>query len=317
MKEFLHILLHGLKDSLKILPIILAVYFLIELLEYKNSQKFNNRFLSKNTSPIYGALFGSLPQCGFSVVATDLYTKKKINVGALLAVYIATSDEAIPVMLTHISSIKIIIPLIITKIVIAIAMGYFFQFVFDKIFYKSSDFILENSISHSKKSNSEDYHHEEHLHIENKHEEVTHLGCCNHDIEHKKYDWKHPLLHSIKIILTILIINIIFGCVVEFGFKGEENLSNFLSKNTVYALQPILAMLIGFIPNCAASVVITEMYIIGGLSFGSLVAGLIVNAGLGIIILIKQNKNIKENLFVITSLILTSLSFGYLLHLIF
>lgn len=298
MKEFFDIVLDSLIDSAKILPILLLVYFLIELFEHKQASKFENmKFMNKKYSPLLGSAFGSLPQCGFSIVATDLYNKRKLTIGALIAVYIATSDEALPVMLSQPSSYKWILPLLLTKIVIAIAVGYLAQFLFDIMFKKK---VVE--VEHD---------HEEHDHEE---EAETHHGCCHHDIEHNKYDWKHPLLHSLKVIGMIFAINIIFGCIIEFGFKGEEKLAEFLTGNTVYVLQPILAMLIGFIPNCASSVVLTELYLMGGLSFGSLVAGLIVNAGLGIILLFKENKHPKENLFIILTLIISSLSFGYLLH---
>lgn len=293
MKEFFEIVLDSLIDSAKILPILLLVYFLIELFEHKQASKFENlKFMNKKYSPAIASLFGSLPQCGFSIVATDLYNKRKLTIGALIAVYIATSDEAIPVMLSQPSSYKWILPLLATKIVIAIIVGYLAQFVFDLMFRKK---VVE--IEHD---------HEEHI--------DTHHGCCHHDIKHNKYDWKHPLLHSLKVIGMIFAINIIFGCIIQFGFKGKEKLAEFLTGNTVYALQPILAMLIGFIPNCASSVVLTKLYLIGGLSFGSLVAGLVVNAGLGIILLFKENKHPKENLFIILTLIIASLSFGYLLH---
>lgn len=319
MKEFLHILEHSLIDSAKILPVILAVYLLIEFFEYKNSSKIaTNKYLNKKSSSVFGALLGSVPQCGFSVVATDLYTKRKINVGALIAVYIATSDEAIPIMFSNIKSLKAIVPLIIVKIVIAISIGFLAQILFDKIFRKQNLGTNENLL-HKKENDKQEKH--SHVGHEHEHEENDeHLnihGCCNHDIEHKKYDWKHPIMHCVKIFITILIINIVFGCIIEFGFNGEESLSDFLSKNGVYAVQPLLAMLIGLIPNCASSVVLTELYLIDGLSFGALVAGLIVNAGLGLILLIKNNKHVKENIFIVLTLVVTSLAFGYLLHFIF
>ena len=307
MKEILHVLEHSLIDSLKILPILIAVYLLIEFFEYRGSQKLTNgKLLNKRTSPIFGALFGSLPQCGFSVVATDLYTKRKINVGALIAVYIATSDEAIPIMLSNFKSLKAVLPLLIIKISIAILIGFVSQLLFEKMFAKNTHKEVHNHIDDS----------HEHQEKHHNHKEEKHHGCCNHDIEHKKYDWKHPIMHCLKIFITILIINIVFGCIIEFGFKGEQNLSKFLSKNGVFAVQPLLAMLIGFIPNCASSVVLTELYLINGLSFGALVSGLIVNAGLGLILLLKNNKRVKENIFIVSTLIVTSLSFGYSLHFI-
>lgn len=300
MGKYFDIVLDSLIDSVKILPILLLVYFLIEFFEHKQASSFENmKYMNKKYSPLFGSLFGSLPQCGFSIVATDLYNKRKLAVGALIAVYIATSDEALPVMLSQPSSYKWILPLLATKIVIAVVVGYLSQFVFDVIF---------------KEKAVEGHAHDEHEHAEGEEHEETHHGCCHHDIEHSKYDWKHPLLHSLKVIGMIFVINIIFGCIIEFGFRGEGKLAEFLTSNTIYSIQPILAMLIGFIPNCASSVVLTELYLIGGLSFGSLVAGLIVNAGLGIILLFKENKHPKENLFIILTLIISSLSFGYLLH---
>lgn len=348
MKEFFEIVLDSVIDSGKILPILLLVYFLIEFFEHRQASKFESmKFMNKKYSPLLGSFFGSLPQCGFSIVTTDLYNKRKVSVGALIAVYIATSDEALPVMISQPSSYKWILPLLLTKILIAVAVGYLAQLLFDLIFVKktllkqkniNSNLETDNkSIDVQDKNTAEQFvaesienqeltnhietheHHEEDHNYNDEHEhheeiEKTHHGCCHHDIEHSKYDWKHPLFHSLKVIVMIFVINIIFGCIIHFGFKGEDNLAKFLTGNTVYALQPLLAMLIGFIPNCASSVVLTQLYLIGGLSFGSLIGGLIVNAGLGLILLLKENKHPKENLFIILTLVISSLSFGYLLH---
>ena len=135
-------------------------------------------------------------------------------------------------------------------------------------------------------------------------------GCCNHSMEDNKYDWKHPLLHSLKIFAFILIINFIFEGVLT--LVGEAKLMAFLDANS--SLQPLLALVIGLIPNCASSVVLTEMYLSGLISFGSITAGLSVNAGLGFVVLFKQNKNLKENLFILALMLIFSLAFGYLLH---
>ena len=335
MEKFWHIVEHAFLDSIKVLPILLLVYILIELIEYKHARKFENlKFLNRRSSSVFGALFGSLPQCGFSVVATDLYSKRKVNIGTLIAVYIATSDEAIPIMLSSVKSLKALIPLIVAKIVIAILIGFIAQVLFERFFVKKSEnkLLLTSSKTIDKKVHSlnesveinhdHDHHkdnHDEHDH--DKHDEdgeklELHKGCCNHGIEDAKFNWHHPLFHSLKIFVTILIINIIFGIIIEFGFKGEEKLAEFLTQNSIFWLQPLLAMLIGFIPNCASSVVLTELYLLDGLTFGALLAGLIVNAGLGLILLFKQNKNLKENSFIVITLIVTSLVFGYLIHFI-
>jgi len=330
MKKFLHILEHSFIDSIKVLPILLLVYILIELIEYKHARKFENlKFLNRRYSSVFGALFGSLPQCGFSVVATDLFSKRKLNIGTLIAVYIATSDEAIPIMFSNVKSLKALLPLIIIKIVIATIIGLFSQILYERIFEqklrdKHLGLLSNNANITNKKLEDEIENHENHNHDHDEHDEhhshgheiELHKGCCNHGIEDAKFNWQHPLFHSLKIFLTILIINVIFGIIIEFGFKGEEKLADFLTQNSIYWLQPLLAMIIGFIPNCASSVVLTELYLLNGLTFGALVSGLIVNAGLGLILLIKQNKNIKQNMFIISVLVVTSLIFGYLIHFI-
>ncbi len=310
--ETLH---HALEDTLLLVPILLVVYFLIELLEYKKAISFErSKLLKGKISPIFGSLFGCVPQCGFSVVSTDLYSKKNLSVGALIAVYVSTSDEAIPLMLADYTKIPDLLLLILVKVLFGIALGYLSMLLYKKIFKNSEDNVLvqsENS-EHIHKDEHEHHHCEDELVIENESCEVA-TGCCKHNVASEKFDFKHPLLHCLKITLFILIINIIFGFLVM--LIGEDNLKTFLQSNS--ALQPLLAVLIGLIPNCASSVVITELYLKGLLSFGSIVAGLSVNAGIALTVLFKQNKNMKENLFILAMLIVPSLIFGYALHFIF
>ena len=339
MHEVWHVIEHALLDTLKIAPLLLAVYFLIEFLEHKRIMQFQkSKMLKGKSSPLFGSLFGSLPQCGFSVVTTDLFTKGKVSIGALIAVYIATSDEALPIMLSHGDSWLSLLALIGCKIVLGVAIGYLAMWLYPKVFKtKNLHYNIENYNAH------DEHGHEEHSHIEHNHNEndehdhkihtesehdkelinskhtqsklakSENIGCCRHDLEATKFDWKHPLFHCVKIILFILIINIIFGGIVE--VVGTQNLKDFLSQSS--ALQPVLAVLIGLIPNCASSVVITELYLLGGLSFGAILSGLAVNAGLGFMVLFKQNKNIKEIIFILSIIIISSLIAGYGLHFIF
>lgn len=321
MKEILHILLHSAKDTVKIFPFLFLIYFLIELLESKNIFKFEkSKLLKGKASPAVGALFGSVPQCGFSVISSELYSARKISIAALISVFVATSDEAIPLMLADYKTIPALLVLIATKIVLAIIIGYLTMYLY-KVFFKKSAVLsasIETTSSHNDEHNNEDEEHEDdhHSHKDEDHKEETeheehHIhACCHHDLEDSKFDWKHPLIHCLKITLYIFIINVILGGIIE--LVGEDNLTNFLSSN--HALQPVLALIIGFIPNCASSVVLTELYISGGLSFGAIVAGLSVNAGLGLMILFKENKNKKENLFIVLMLLIPSLIFGYALH---
>ena len=309
MKEVLHILLHALKDTALLLPVLFVVYFLIEFLEYKNVFKFqNSKLLKGKASPAMGALFGTVPQCGFSVISSELYAERKVSIGALIAVYVATSDEAIPIMLANYKYIPSMLMLLATKLVLAIAIGYLAMFVYSKLQHK----LLESHKHHSHEHEERDHDdHDEHDdHNEEKHEHIH--ACCHHDTESNKFNWKHPLVHCIKIFVYIFVINAVMGTIIH--LVGEDTFASFLkSSNT---LQPLFALLIGLIPNCASSVILTELYLMGGLSFGSIITGLCVNAGIGILVLLKQNKNIKENLFIVAMLIIPSLLIGYALHFI-
>lgn len=294
MKEFLHILLHSLKHTAELLPVLFIVYFLIEFLEYKNVFRFEkSKLLKGKASPVVGSLFGSVPQCGFSVISSELYSERKISIGALVAVFIATSDEALPLMISNYKSIPALLCLLLAKIIFAILVGYITMFLHKNIFKQNQT----TPVSHQEQHNES--HHEEHLH-----------ACCHHDLKDEKFDWKHPLIHCLKISLYILLINLVFETILF--FIGENNLIAFLNSSNLF--QPLFAVLIGLIPNCVSSVVITELYLMGGISFGSIVAGLSVNAGLGIVVLLKENKNKKENLFIILSLLISSLVIGYTLH---
>lgn len=316
MGEVKHILWHSFTDTITLVPLLIIVYFLIELLEYKNVFKFEkSKLLNGNASPAIGALFGSVPQCGFSVISAELYAKKKISVAALIAVFIATSDEALPIMISDYKNIPSLLMLIAVKIVLAIIIGYLTMF-FYKIIFKKQNAKLSNSLEISGEK-SEELLEEKHEHEENKsaddeHEHEHIHACCHHDLNDSKFDWKHPLIHSVKITAYIFVLNIVMNTLIE--FVGEASITQFLQ--TSYALQPLVALVVGLIPNCVSSVVLTELYIMGGLSFGAVVTGLSVNAGLGILVLFKENKHIKENIFILLMLIIPSLVFGYALHFI-
>ena len=305
MEEYLHVILEAFIDTAKVLPLLFVVYYLIELLEFKFAFDFANKnWLKGKASPLIASAIGCIPQCGFSIVSTDLFSRGSISVGALVAVYIATSDEAIPLMIANPSSFPFLIALICAKLVLGIAIGYLANLLYKVIFKKKKEEIKVHV--------HDEHHHDEQGHHEHEEKPID-IGCCNHGVDSKSFNWWHPLLHCLKISAFILIINIFFNCITHI-WVGEEALKNFLSASIF--IQPLLAVLIGLIPNCASSVVLTELFLINGLSFGSLLAGLCVNAGLGIIFLFKQNKNWKENLFIMLILIIPSLIVGYALNFI-
>lgn len=289
------VILDALIDTLKLAPFLFFVYVFIEVIEEHAFSKFqHHRILKGKFAPLFGATIGILPQCGFSVVASDLYAKKHINVGTLLAVFIATSDEALPIMMSSVNGWSKLWPILVIKIALALFVGY----VVDVLMYgfRSTKKVVETG-------QAEDV--------------VLHTGCCGHEIEenhdnHFQKFFLHPLFHTLKILIYILVINLALGTIIH--YIGEQKLIDFMSVTGVF--QPVIAGIVGLIPNCASSVLITELYMMGGLSLGSCVAGLSVNAGLGLAYLFKTNKNLKENLLISLGLFTISVVVGILIALI-
>lgn len=283
------VFIDSLIDSLIVLAVLFVVNFITAFFESKINDTLEK---SKRWSPLLGGFFGLLPQCSFSVVATDLYQKKHITMGTLIAVFIATSDEALPILLSHPENYLQLIILLALKFVIGVIVG----FIVDGIFNKK---VEEVGL------------HEEHC----EHEEEVHFGCCSHEIEEdskvKRY-LLHPLLHSVKIFAYVFVINFLFGLLVY--FVGVDNISAFLTANKYFT--PLYAIIIGLIPNCAASILITNLFVLKAISFGSLLSGLIVNAGLGVMLLFKDKKNMKNNFLIVGILIFVAIITGYVTSLI-
>jgi len=301
------VLLDALLDSLKILPFLFLVYVLIEILETKTSAKLKSgRALRGGFAPLLGAGIGLVPQCGFSVMATNLFAKGYLSVGTLLAVYISTSDEAIPILLANPAGWSKLWPLLLAKFAAAVAVGYGAYLVCGgKKTLEETATIADASLD---KKDIDD---------EQAEKESDDIGCCHHHIEKRHNFWQnyvfHPMVHSLKIFAFILIVNVLFGLLLF--YTGEQWLHNVLAGTGYF--QPFIAGLVGLIPNCASSVVLTELYITEGLTFGSAFAGLSVNAGIALTVLFKQNKNLKQNLLIVVSLYLLSTALGLVIDLIF
>lgn len=295
-------LLDALIDSAKLLPFLFIAYILIECIESLTAKKVgSSKFYKGKWAPLVGASFGMVPQCGFSVVATDLYSRQKITIGTLIAIFISTSDEAVPILLSNMTSVKILyilLALLGAKLVIGVVSGYLVDFVANRIIKIKPIGAEDNTLKECEQNCAE--------------HEVVHKGCCGHDIEEdhvhpaKQYVL-HPLIHTLKIFAYILIVNIVFGALIY--FVGEDKISAFLTNAKYFA--PLFAAIIGLIPNCAASVVLTNLMLIGGLSFSACLAGLIVNAGIGYLILFKQNKNQKTNFLIIGIMTFIGVLTGY------
>ena len=296
MHDILHILLHSVEESILVFVVALVLYFIISFLEEKIAQGLakKNRF-----SPLIASGLGLVPQCGLSIVASDLYVKKHITMGTIIALFLACSDEAIPILLSHPSdkTIVSVALIILIKFVVGFITGYLVDF-----------FLTRNK-------------HEVHEHLEHCHksfEEEVHIGCCSHPIEGVSEESKiykhllHPLVHSLKIFAYVLTINFIFSLIIY--YVGQDKLEVFLQSNKYFA--PIFASLIVVIPNCAASVVITNVYLLDYLSLGACVSGLCMNAGLGLLFLFKRKHDLKDSFTILGIMFGVSIFVGYIICLI-
>ncbi len=277
----LDVVLDALLDTLKVIPFLYAVYLLIEYLEKHHAEKLPHALQRLGPlGSLGGAVLGCIPQCGFSAAVSNLYSGRLISLGTLLSVYIATSDEAIPLLISNPEHASDIWRLILVKVIIAVIVGF------------GVDLIMKLL----KKSNDEP--------------DIDRL-CQDCDCEHHHIAVS-ALIHTAQISLFILIINLVLG--VAFEFAGADTISGFMMKDS--PIQPLITALFGFIPNCAASVIITELYIEGVLSFGSCVAGLCTGAGVGLIVLFRTNHSIKENLTIMGILYAAAAVSGFVINLI-
>lgn len=313
-----NVVLDAVLDSLKVLPFLLLLYVVIEIVEEKVSTgaKFFGYTRGKFATFV-GAGLGLIPQCGFSVIAADLYARRYIKMGTLLAIFIATSDEAIVVILSHPEKAYLIFPILLIKFIFALLVGYGVDFVLKKHYLTHpllSGELKDISAKNHNHSGQEQDH--ETTELESSEQELEVDGCCGHNTTGKRNTLKqffvHPLIHSLKVFAYVLIINFVMGALVS--FVGEETVIGFMQN--IKWLQPVFVAFVGLIPNCASSVLITQLYLMGGISFGATISGLCVNAGIAFAVLFKENKSLKNNLIIVGLLLTLSVVLGYLLLLI-
>ena len=283
-----------LSDSLKMLPLIFLTYVIIELIERKADFAKNGRFLTGKAAPVLGSLAGAFPQCGISVMSAKLYERGIIGVGTLLSVFIATSDEAFSILISSTQRLALI-PLLLIKIVIAVIVGEVANLIFHKkITPEDEKFDHEEICTHCHDHGTEDEDEHDDDHRE------TH--------SHAKKLWAKrylliPLIHSLQTFAYVLAVTLVFGVLfADNGLIGADKLSAFLDSSKYFA--PFITSLIGLIPNCASSAVITSAYVRGAISFGAMTAGLISNAGVGLAILFKNTRKTKRNLLIMLTLYL-------------
>ena len=281
-----HAALHGLKDVAVSLPILFIAYLLMELLE--NSKKLNEDVLrrySRKAGPAIGGILGMIPQCGIAGAAATMFSTGAISVGTMLAVFFATSDEMLPVMLTNVGKdidLTSLLLIVLGKAALGICLGYL------------CDFILKRFIHTEKDIHS--FCQREHCSCDEKHSNV----------------FLSALKHTLKIGVVLLLVNFVLNTL--FMSIGVEKLSATILNWPV--LGEIIIGLFGLIPNCSVSVVITQSYLNGLIGLGSLFAGLLSNAGIGLLVLVRTNKNTKENVAIITTLYVLSVLCGIVITLV-
>lgn len=278
----LDIILDTLLDSVKLLPFLFLTYLCMELLEHHTNDK-TSRIVEKagKSGPIWGGLLGVIPQCGFSTAAASLYSGGVITVGTLLAIFLSTSDEMLPIFISEAVPIATIGKILATKVVIAIVSGLLVELVFLNILKQKEKHMDIHVVCE-----------EEHCHCED--------GVLLSAV-------KHTLRIFIYIILISFVLNIVIAGI------GEDTIASALS--TIPVLGEILAALIGLIPNCASSVIITELYLDGLIGAGAMMAGLLVNAGVGLLVLFRLNRHWKENLAIVVTLYGIGVFWGIVLDL--
>lgn len=271
-------------DTLKLLPFLFITYLIMEYIEHKMNDK-SKKTIKKagKFGPIIGGIVGVIPQCGFSASATSLYATRVISLGTLIAVYLSTSDEMIPIFISESVPIYVILKIIGIKLVIGIIFGCLIDFCLN---FKNKGKVEKQKI--------EDMCEHDHCH-------------CN-----QKGIVKSAVKHTFNITIYIFIVTLIIGFCVY--FIGEDNILEFIGNNVF--LGPILVSLIGLIPNCAASVIITNLYLQNIINMPCLISGLLTGAGVGLIILFKSNKNLKENIAIVGLLYAIGVISGIILQII-
>lgn len=273
-------------DAIKLLPFLFITYLIMEYIEHKMGEKSKNTIKkSGKLGPIIGSILGAFPQCGFSVSATNLYAGRVITLGTLIAVYLSTSDEMLPIFISEAVSPIIILKILGIKLIIGMIAGSLIDLIIN--------------VFNKKKQNKEN-------------DEIGHMCEEEHCHCDRNGVFKSALKHTLNIFLFIVLITFIINIIVY--FVGEETIASWILNKPV--IGPMITSLIGLIPNCAASVIITNMYLENVISLGSMIAGLLTGAGVGLAVLFKTNYKLKENICIIILLYMIGALSGIIIELL-
>lgn len=277
---FIHILIHTIKDNIKLIPFLFVAFLIIELIEHKFSDKTKD-YIKKSGKfgPVIGSIFGVVPQCGFSVVATNFYITRVISIGTLFSIYLSTSDEMLPIMLSKGIPFKTIFGILIIKVIVGMCFG----------------FIIDLVIRMKEAGKKYDYH-----------------MCDDDHCECESSIFKSSLIHTLKTFIFILLISFVLNILYE--LVGENIVSKIFMKDNLFG--PFIGGIIGLIPNCASSVALTELYLNNAINLGTCMSGLLAGSGVSLLVLFKSNKNIKENMKILLLVYLIGALSGLIIELI-
>ena len=264
MKE---VLLDTLFDSVKLIPFLFITFLLMEYIEHGFTKKGKEKIKKAGKlGPFFGSLLGAVPQCGFSVMATNLYATRIVTLGTLISIYLSTSDEMLPILISQKCSFSIIIKILLIKVLIGMLAGFIIDFIIRKK-TKSSNYEIKKFCD------------EEHC-------------DCEHGII------KSSIKHTLNILIFIIVITLLLN--LGFYYFGNDSIEKLFLKDSFFS--PFISSLIGLIPNCGASVALTELYLNNVISFASVISGLLTGSGVALLVLFKINKNVKENVKILLTL---------------
>ena len=257
------IILDTLMDGIRLLPFLFVTYLVMEYIEHKMSAGARRVVqTSGKFGPLIGSIAGIFPQCGFSAAAASLYAGRVITRGTLIAIFLSTSDEMLPVFISRQVPVRVILSVLGMKVVIGMAAGFLVDLLF--------------SVVKKQPEQEMDIHH-----------------MCEHDHCHCEDGiLKSALVHTAQIFFFIILVSFILNLVID--GVGEESLTEIILNQPL--IGSLLSGAVGLKPNCAASVVITQLYLDGAMSLGAMMSGLLVGAGVGLIVLFRTNDSLKENL---------------------
>lgn len=347
METFAEILPHAFEhafiDTLKLVPFLFVTYLAMEALEhYASSKSIAAVRRAGIAGPVIGAFLGVVPQCGFSAAAATLYSARVITLGTLFAVFLSTSDEMLPIMIAAQAPAGFIAEVLAIKALCGLIAGFAIDVVLrlrhhaveamrirdlcerdhcgcddESAASRIDDWGAEYSNEEEREAElacaSDERHERDHAHGQNRGHDHSRDYVHAHDSSHGHAHGfgaiaKSSLVHTLQVTLFIFLVSLALEIVID--GVGEDALASFISANS--NLSVVVSAIVGLIPNCAASVVLTELYLEGALSTGAMLAGLLVSAGVGLLVLFRANRPMHENFLIAAGLVACGVVFGFI-----